>query len=314
MRLTETNLSAFAAFLLTPHRQHGLSDAFLRAFLVEVAINTGQPDRFEDVLSAPLLSAEVGLEQRYDGPPSRTVDIDIQLMSGDGISQRKVHHLIIENKVKASAAQPSQLVEQFACVSKALRVETTCPITMVFLTPPGDSAALKTEYEALLLNGEAGHRKAWLRWGNGWPNEGKTVVDIVRSLLSREAMAEIEPITEYTRHTLKAFVLFLQGAMVTESDEKRRFPTQDAVDLIAKGIVELDGKSYLIARYTTGQVKVFDVDTDEEVYAYPKLRLANERYGLEIQLVSAGGSKINTQLLGRYVLAALVEKKIGVVG
>ncbi len=42
------------------------------------------------------------------------------------------------------------------------------------------------------------------------------------------------------------------------------------------------------------------------------LRLANDRYDLGIQLLGSGGRMINTQLLGKYVLAELAKRRIGV--
>ena len=141
-------------------------------------------------------------------------------------------------------------------------------------------------------------------------------MELIRDLLRREALAEIEPISDYTRHTLKAFVQFLQREIVAESVAKRRFASQDSMDVIEQRLVELDGKEYLIARYrgagTSGPVKVFDAEADQEVDAHPMLRLANDRYDLGIQLLGSGGRMINTQLLGKYVLAELAKRRIGV--
>ncbi|KDR28536.1 MULTISPECIES: hypothetical protein [Caballeronia] len=141
-------------------------------------------------------------------------------------------------------------------------------------------------------------------------------MELIRDLLRREALAEIEPISDYTRHTLKAFVQFLQREIVAESVAKRRFASQDSMDVIEQRLVELNGKEYLIARYrgagTSGPVKVFDAEADQEVDAHPMLRLANDRYDLGIQLLGSGGRMINTQLLGKYVLAELAKRRIGV--
>ncbi|HEX7911969.1 MAG TPA: PD-(D/E)XK nuclease family protein [Paraburkholderia sp.] len=312
-RLTETNLSAFAAFLLAPNKPHGFSGAFLRAFLTEVAKCCADPERFSAALSHPLLSVEVGLEKKYDKPVSRIVDIEIQLITGDGDSQQTVHHIIIENKVKAGAAQTQQLAEQFACISEANR-DLPTPVTVVFLTPPGDAAALRAEFDALKLDVRHPHRKAWLRWTGG-PESQRSVSELIRDLLRREAIAEIEPITDYTRHTLKAFVQFLQREIVAESVAKRRFASQDSMDVIEQRLVELDGKDYVIARYrgagTSGPVKVFDAEADQEVDAHPMLRVANSQYALGIQLHGSGGRMINTQLLGKYVLTELTKRGVG---
>jgi hypothetical protein len=306
-RLTETNLSAFAAFLLAPHMPHGLSDTFLRAFLTEVASGCGEPGRFTEVLSRPLLAAEVALEKRYDGRISRTVDIELQIMAGNGSGQHKIHHLIIENKVKAATAQTAQLAEQFASVVEA---DCDAPITVVFVTPPGDASALRAGFDALELDAHPLHRKALLRW-TGEELGQRPVVELIREPLRREAAAEIEPITDNTRHTLKAFVLFLQREIVPEAMARRRFPTQNSMDVLKQRIVELDGQIYVIARYRNNVVKVFDADADQEVDAHPKLRLINERFGLGVQLLHNSGGRVNTQDLGKKVLAKLEQHDIG---
>lgn len=158
------------------------------------------------------------------------------------------------------------------------------------------------------------HRKAWLRWTGGTQPQ-RSVAELIRDLLRREAIAEIEPITDYTRHTLKAFVQFLQGEIVAESVAKRRFASRDSMDVIEQRLVELDGKGYVIARYrgagTSGPVKVFDAEADQEVDAHPMLRLANLQYSLGIRLQGSGGRAINTQLLGKYVLSELTKRNIG---
>lgn len=315
-RLTENNLSAFAAFLLAPHQPHGLSSAFLRAFLTEVAACCGEPGRFSAALSHPLLSVEVGLEKGYGKPVSRIVDIEIKLVTGDGDTQQTAHHIVIENKIRVGAAQTRQLAEQFACISEANRDQPTA-ITVVFLTPPDDAAALRAEFDALEIEGRLPHRKAWMRWTGG-PEGQRPVSELIRDLLRREAIADIEPITDYTRHTLKAFVQFLQRQIVAESVAKRRFASQVLTDVIEQRLVELDGRDYVITRYrgagATAPVKVFDAEADQEVDALPMLRLANAQYALGINLRGSGGGPINTQLLGKYVLSELTKRGIGASG
>lgn len=117
-RLTETNLSAFLAFLLTPSRVHGLSDMFLRSFLAAVAQATGERERFTSVLRGKRVNAEVGLEVRHAlGSASRTVDIEIELYDADGAGDSaERHRLIIENKIRPGAAQEAQFKDEFQCV------------------------------------------------------------------------------------------------------------------------------------------------------------------------------------------------------
>ncbi|WP_321917434.1 MULTISPECIES: hypothetical protein [Paraburkholderia] len=241
------------------------------------------------------------------------MDIDVQIMTGEGEGQRKAHHLIVENKVKASSAQRTQLADEFACVSAAIREADPAPITVVFLTPPGESGALRDEFGTLELDGQDAHRKAWMRWRAPAAEHQQTIVDLIRELLRREAIAEIEPITDYIRHTLKAFVLFLQREIVSESAEKRRLPSLDATDATDQRIVELDSERYLIVRYGDETVKVFDVEEDQEVDAHPKLRRTNEAYGLDVPLTYASQRIKNTRVLGKQILKALWERNLGIV-
>ncbi|KAA0996159.1 hypothetical protein FVF58_50290 [Paraburkholderia panacisoli] len=305
-RLTETNLSAFLAFLLTPQAAHGFGDVFLRTFLDEIATACGDRQRFQAVLDKRSITAQVGLEVQYDGPAPRIVDIDLQLFD-DAATQKKLHHLIIENKIRAGAAQAVQLKEQFECVRQTLREEEPCPVTAVFLTPPGEARVMTLEYDSLLLDAAIEHKKAWLRWRRNTMEENvssRTIVDLIRDLLRKEASAEIEPISDYTRHTLKAFVQFLERVMQPASLGRSQIGS-DSDAVVAQKEVMLDGRRFLIVRYATDAVKLFDGESDRELAAHPLLRKINVAYGLNVPLERGPGRPINTRQLGRKVLDAL---------
>ncbi|MGV7242801.1 PD-(D/E)XK nuclease family protein [Caballeronia sp. M23-90] len=310
-RLTETNLSAFLAFLLTPQAAHGFGDVFLRTFLAEIAMACGDEKRFQSVLDKRSITAQVGLEVRYEGPTPRTVDIDLQLFDG-AAAQTKLHHLIVENKIRAESAQAAQLREQFDCVRQTLREEQQTPITAVFLTPPGEARVMTSEYGSLQLDPESEHKKAWLRWRQNL-NEAnvssRTIVDLIRDLLRKEASAEIEPISDYTRHTLKAFVQFLER-VIQPTSIARSQSASDADVVLAQKEVDLEGRRYLIVRYASDAIKLFDNETDQELAAHPLLRKINATYGLNVPLERGPGKPINTRQLGRKVLDALGQSAI----
>jgi len=308
-RLTETNLSAFLAFLLTPQAAHGFGDIFLRTFLSEVARECGDPGRFQAVLAKRQITVQVGLEVRYQGAVSRTVDVDVQVFDA-ATAQRKLHHLIIENKINAGAAQAEQLKDQFNCVRQTLGEEDPCPITAIFLTPPGDARTLALEFDSLQLGESSEHKKAWLRWrGASGSTASRTIVDLIRELLRREAVAEIEPIGDYTRHTLKAFVQFLERVIVPPTLVRTRAST-DADSVVAQREVSVDGTRFFIVRYASDTIKLFDAETEQEFAAHPLLRKINAQYGLNIPLDRIQGSPLNTRQLGRKVLDALEQSTI----
>lgn len=304
-RLTETNLSAFLRFLLNPHEAHGFSDLVLRHFLRAVACSCGQPNRFEDALLNTVLDAAIGLEVTYSGDHPQRIDLEIEIFDGVGEQQRKLHHIVVENKVKASSAQSDQLARQFECVSQAMSEEEPSPITMVFLTPPGDDDRLKRQFDGLSIDARSPHRKAWVRW-HGVDHSQETIVSLLRRVLVMEAQAEIEPIADYMRHTLKAFAMFLERNV--ELSQQKRMVRAEPGSIVAREVVTIGEHLYTITRTADGVVQVLD-EAQEEVRAYPILRQVNDAYGLELTLTGSTGRQINTQLFGRRVLERLGARR-----
>ena len=166
-RLHEPSLSAFLAFLLNPTRSHGLSDSFLRAFLFVIAKSSGNPYRFDDVLNSSRLEVDIGLEIRHG---IRTVDVEITILEPNkGEDARELHRIIIENKIRHSAAQDHQLSEEFTGVLNELNGTDDTKITAVFLTPGSMHDALRKEFEMLSIPLDGTHAKAWLHWKGNPP-------------------------------------------------------------------------------------------------------------------------------------------------
>ncbi|GAB7541409.1 hypothetical protein CS8_010720 [Cupriavidus sp. 8B] len=277
---------------------------------MEIARECREEERFQAVLVKRQITVQVGLEVRYDGAVPRTVDIDVQVFD-DATAQRKLHHLIIENKIKAGAAQTEQLKDQFDCVLLTLGDEAPCPVTAVFLTPPGDARTMTVEFDSLQLDKTSEHKKAWLRWRSATESTtSRTIVDLIRELLRREALAEIEPIGDYTRHTLKAFVQFLERVIQPPTLVRSRTGT-DADSVIVQREISVDGGRFVIVRYSSDAVKLFDAETEQELAAHPLLRKINTQYGLNIPLERGPGKPINTRQLGRKVLDALGRSATG---
>jgi len=302
-RLTETNFSAFLAFLLNPHGAHGFADIFLRTFLKEIAKASGEVDRFKAALKSRSISSQVDLEIRYE---NRTVDIDIQIFDDEG---EKLHHVVIENKINLFAANPEQLKDQFSCVQKILSEEKFCPITMVFLTPSGGSKAMSTEFDALKFGDDCGHKKAWIRWRNNSDEDiaSRSVVDLIRELLHFEATAHIEPIGDYARHTLKAFVQYIEHAIQLPGDRSQVRSGSDENDVISQMDVSVDGTVFKISRFGSNVITAFDIDSNIKVPALPLLRKVNVLYDLKVPLERAPGKPYNTQQLGQKILDKLKE-------
>ncbi|MEZ5497242.1 MAG: hypothetical protein R3F25_10540 [Gammaproteobacteria bacterium] len=76
----------------------------------------------------------------------------------------------------------------------------------------------------------------------------------------------INPINEYMRHTLKAFVN--HSSSITESNGKRTMRTgEDIGEIIDEVVIKInDGKEYRVIRRDSTQIQVFNNETgDKEV-------------------------------------------------
>lgn len=315
-RLNEENLSAMLAFLLTPTQTHGLGDVFLRRFLITVAKACDEFQRFEEMLAiAKPLQAEVFLEVPYScGNKRRIIDIELQLYTrvfnpnSSEMEMVEVHRLAIENKVKPQAADAEQFKEEFLGILQDIGEEDKVQVTMIFLTPPGAHPKLVEEYQMLNEQTLNRHKKVWLHWADEDKSD-EHIVALIRELLKSEAEAEISPVSEYLRHTLKAFVRHILESPAGTSSKvdlvRKSSETGEIVEVVA---VAISDGMYQIERYESSTVRVFNVDTQEYEVARPILRQINVEKNLGIDLNLPSGLAKNTRILGREVMKALVDQ------
>ena len=309
-RLNEENLSAMLAFLLSPGQPHGLGDIFLRHFLKIVAQTCGEEGRFDYILNdnTPIRS-DILLESPYSlGKKRRVVDIDIRIFKP--LSKQKnnkeelteIHRIAIENKIKGQSANPQQLKEEFKAILKDITTDNQIKVTMVFLTPSIEHKKLTEEYESLDKKTLGSHKKSWLHWSGKKEND-HTIVDLIGEILKKESEAEIPPMMEYLRHTLKAFVLHLLGG------------TSDPAAVPAEGygiaevlFFKVDSGKYRIERYENSTIRVVNLRTQKYESAMPVLRKAIKEKKLGIDRNYSSGTEKNTRNLGREVMNQLVQQ------
>lgn len=315
-RLSEENLSAMLGYLLTPSQTHGLGDTFLRPFLLAVAEACGDTKRFEQVTrTSKAIRAEMFLESPYQiGKQRRVVDIELRIfsrslnpLSGE-FEDVELHRIAIENKVKPQAADNTQFKEEFLGIVQDIEEDEKVAVTMVFLTPPGESNRFVEEYNALDAQLPAPHRKAWLRWA-GSEGDHQHIVALLRHLLHQEAEAEISPVADYLRHTIKAFIRHIQdspaGTMGRASEGREAPELGDIVQVVT---VQLGDVLYHIERYESSTIRVLNTTTQEYEVAKPVLRRTNDEKTLGINIFRANGRSKNTRTLGREVMRALLTQ------
>ena len=293
-QLREPNLSAILAYFLNPAQDHGFGSAFLNEFLELVGIPKEMRNRFA------LAKTHISTEKRHKDRQGEVIlDIIIELVNSKGDF---LHLITVENKINSNAANPKQLKRYYNVVTKKYKERET-QITMVFLTPELNNKNLDTEYKNLKLplvsKNKKDDNKTWLYWTGA-----KSIQTIIRdNLLKKEAYGEISPINEYTKHTLKAFVMHLET--LSPEKQKERVALSDSIKTMK---IDVDGMPYTIEQQANSAIKVYDHKREEEENTKKILREIIKQHDLNVNPENSNNKKKNTRQLGAHVIAALEER------
>jgi hypothetical protein len=289
-RLHEPSISAMLAYLLSPNEDHGLSDTFLKAFL-HLINNTLDNNIFLEILDESIIYADVELEVQYNY--KKRCDIDIQISILDKTRSKEIHRIIIENKIKTHSANPKQLLDYYKAVINDEDFKLEKPdLSIVFLTPKSNNNALISEFNNLKKEISINHNYLWIYWLNDTVES--SILHIIKDILKKELYSEINPINEYMRHTLKAFVQYVKS-VVSPQDERRKMRTsQDIGDIVEEmEITTTDNKRHRIVRRDSTQIQVFDCETDEKEVARHVMSQYIDENNLNID-----HPKLNTRMIG----------------
>ena len=285
-RLNEPSMSAMVGYLLDSKNDHGLGDTFVREFLSFI-----DNKQFENILSLEYVNSEVSLEEPYQLNGQRK-DIDIQLIILDEKKDEK-YKIIIENKIKVGAANPKQLNEYYQAILEDEReIEN---LAMIFLTPCDRSTALQSEFANLILLENSKHSKHWIQWLSDEPNNSNepALLDIIRNVLTRELQGDINPINEYMRHTLKAFIRYASLETAPKSKKLRR--GEDLGEITDEIIIDTnDGNQYRVVRRDSKQIQVFNLETGDKEIARRILGQYIDENSMDINY-----EHINTRSIGK---------------
>ncbi len=281
-RLHEPSISAMFGYLLDSNKDHGLGDAFVRKFIEYLNNPT-----LADILECEFINSQVTLEEPYELDGKRK-DIDIQIII---LNEKKeeLHRVIIENKIKIGAANPNQLKEYYQAI---LEDESEIQnLHIIFLTPDLNTAKLSQEYENLDMKKDS-HTKQWIYWSEDKGNGG--VVSVLRKILNLEIQGVINPINEYMRHTLKAFIQ--HASSITEAKNRKTMRTGEDIGEITDEatIITKDGNIYRIIRRDSKQIQVYNQDSgDKEVARHILAKYIDENN------IAIEHKKYNTRMIGK---------------
>ncbi|MBK8701158.1 MAG: PD-(D/E)XK nuclease family protein [Saprospiraceae bacterium] len=242
-RINEPNISAFLGYLLDPYQDHGLGFEFLSRFLKQINLENFEAEMFD---------YEIILEQAFREEDSEIkkkeiVDIILLCFKPNKGNYREIiaHQMIdnkkslefaflIENKVNVSAKKELQLQNQYVNFVSAIRKLNPDfnidNIISLYVTP--DNQKFDEEFQAFKELKKA-HIK-WILYSEKL-NEDKeeeeeenlnnvftqSIYSILNSIISDENQSKIDPINDYTKQTIKAFVKFIENDFKSQLRDMR---------------------------------------------------------------------------------------------
>lgn len=243
--INEPNVTSFVAYLLDPNENHGLGSKFLESFLTPIVL--AHSERFKDLIYLHKIrdlsrnskyevrvQAEVKVVSLENERVKKTRDIDIVIELFDQTFSESVpkYSFCVENKIKDSAIQKGdyQLFEETVGLInsyQATSLEKEQPlVSFIFLTY-SDSKSAVNEFQHLITNlAHVGLEVPCFHqvWGGGEKGSIEvTIVDMLGNLLKDETEGKIEPIYEYTKHTIKSFMSFIYSGFQSYKEEKNLF-------------------------------------------------------------------------------------------
>jgi len=285
-RLYEPSISAMLGYLLDTKRDHGLGDRFFREFIKLLFIDT-RAIQLQTLLASQFIYADVELEVPYNYDNQR-YDIDIEIIAYSKLDSQKIR-IIIENKIRPGSARNDQLLNYYKAIASD-RSENE-PLFIVFLTPEQSKACFELEYSNLII--ENNDYKSWLFW----TNNSNGITNLLINILEMDLKGEIDPIYEYLRHTLKAFVSHIRTRLKQyDCNKSNKSSADDLGEIIESVDITLnDGSPCKIIRRSSTQIQIFL--NGEKVVAKEILRRIIKERNLNIEI-----ENINTRSLGKKVL------------
>lgn len=239
--INEPNVSSFLAYLLDPTENHGLGSTFVESFLSPIILNNKEQyseliyeDRVRDLSKNSRfdvrVQAEVKVVSSDDGEKKKTRDIDIviELFEQASLHTLPTFSFCVENKIKDGAIVKgdNQLYEEIIGLKNSyvdpLSNVSQPLLSFIFLTPAKTKRAT-AEFDELV---HTLHDESWtlpclhMVWEED--REPLSVVSLLIHLLEQEDKGKIDPIYEYTKHTIKSFISFIYSGFQSYKDEKVR--------------------------------------------------------------------------------------------
>jgi hypothetical protein len=237
--INEPNVSAFLGYLLDPKEEHGLDDILLRKVLQALYEQVTIKENFKWLVDTQgnirnlsknsSFDIEVYFEQAFkenkdkvNKEQKQIVDIVILCYEKDtnkkeslvinsiGGERELMHIILVENKIRKSKNE-KQLQKQLSDTIERLESlgikKPESKVSTIFVTPEED--VFEEEFESLnKINPNSIH----IYWN-------ETMINLLKKIIQEENAGKIDPINEYSKHTIKAFITFIENGFQSKIDE-----------------------------------------------------------------------------------------------
>lgn len=221
--IKEPNISAFLGYLLDPNQEHGLKDFLLKSVISPLIKDNDDVSQLlvngyiKNLTNESNFRVNVELEKKVKNlnNEDKFIDIVISIYDVTNITE-PLFIICIENKIRNEAIQKNQLKEQLEGISKE---NNNTPIGFIFLTPKKSKTSLE-EYKDFEQQNKTipSYHSFWN--DSNEDNANDSIYQLLVTMLEKESKGEMEPIFEYSKYTIKAFLNFIKSNFKSYSEEK----------------------------------------------------------------------------------------------
>lgn len=220
----EETASAVLAWFMNPMMEHGLGYSFLSKFIDELSVSTSR-NEISDL--AKKLTPRLRSEYEAQIKLFCNLEYNVGMAFIDIVFGIDEWLLAIENKIYLKSVSDGQLSTQYKGLKKK---NPNSKIGMIYIVPiEEESEMLEAKSEEIFkeLSVEEDDFKVIMTWQKNRIGNVPSISEIISKILDDETRGIIDPVSEYTRHTLKALNSFISNNF-TGYDYERSTPSSGA--------------------------------------------------------------------------------------
>ena len=204
----EETASAILTWFMNPTMEHGLGYSFISKFIDELSISSGNLE-----LSDLAKNLKPKFRSEYENQLKLWFNLEYNVDNAfiDIIIGIDNWIIAIENKIYSKSVTTGQLTREYEGLKKK---NPDVKIGMVYLVPIEENSDIldgKTEKEFEELSVKGCDFKTFVTWQRNNIDNVPSISEIISGILDAENKGVIDPLSEYTRHTLKALISFISN-------------------------------------------------------------------------------------------------------